>query len=750
MKKIIKIFDRYSFLFIISIFVIVNLWFNYNSYWKVILDRSKTMIGIGEVQQSEWGMEKIYQKLLHKENPFSPIKEILYPFGLDIVASDPGMAFYFILFRPFFSTHQTLLLIVVIGILFANIGMYLLIRKLGLNRLISFFIGLSYGYMTFLLPRAGHVGFIASIFLFPWFYLMLISFVKSKHINHKILSSIGIAFFFTLSFWFNMYYFIILLLSLLFLSFYFFIIERKKLLESLLNNWLYLLLIVTIIIIFLFPTLTTFYEMSMFSEAPKPLGWAGAIDFSSDFFGFFVPSIYNYYYGKIVTFLIKDIEFAKGIFENFTYPGIIILLSYFFLILYLKKLSKQLKNIFVPYFATSIAFLILTLGPFLHIFGRWTLNLEGVPVVFPLPFIFLHYVPFLGNIRAPGRLIVGFIFFAYIVCAYIIEFFLKNKSNKFKIVFFFIFFVLIVIDQRPMILPLVPINQEQNKIFKIVGDDFVKSSLLEIPFSVRDGLTYFGDYSAVSLTFKEPIHKKSIIGGYAGRIPDYIKEYYHQNPFIGYLGRIIDGDISINPYMMGTDLTIWKTLNKNESLKTIDFLDIKYIVVNDDKSYLSQINAVLKDLGYERRIKENNLSLWEKKLEQKEFKEINLKESGDNVFLGLGWYPIENDFRWVDKKSSVMFKIQTPRKYTLKLRMAAFNEDQNMTIYLNKKKVAKINISGAMREYSVPINLKFEKGINTIYFIFEKYYIPSKVIQGSLDERKLSAKFNKIWLTNQK
>ena len=71
-----------------------------------------------------------------------------------------------------------------------------------------------------------------------------------------------------------------------------------------------------------------------------------------------------------------------------------------------------------------------------------------------------------------------------------------------------------------------------------------------------------------------------------------------------------------------------------------------------------------------------------------------------------------------------------------------------MTIYLNKKKVAKINISKKMKEYSVPINAGFETGINTVYFMFDKYYIPSEVIPGSTDERKLSGRFSKIWLTN--
>ena len=96
-----------------------------------------------------------------------------------------------------------------------------------------------------------------------------------------------------------------------------------------------------------------------------------------------------------------------------------------------------------------------------------------------------------------------------------------------------------------------------------------------------------------------------------------------------------------------------------------------------------------------------------------------------------------------------MFKIQKTGKYLLNFETAAFYKDQSVTVYLNKENVAKINISTKMREYSIPITTKFEEGINTVYFMFDKYYLPSGIIPGSLDERRLSGKFSKIWLVNQ-
>ena len=136
--------------------------------------------------------------------------------------------------------------------------------------------------------------------------------------------------------------------------------------------------------------------------------------------------------------------------------------------------------------------------------------------------------------------------------------------------------------------------------------------------------------------------------------------------------------------------------------------------------------------------------------EDKDFLSVILGNENDVNFLGMGWHNREGNFRWVEKRSFVMFKSTKQKKYKLHFKVAAFNADQSVTIYLNKKKITKINISTQMTEYSIPIDTKLETGINTVYFMFDKYYRPADVIIGSLDERKISAKFFNIYLTGIK
>ena len=753
-----KLTGHFSWILIIAGYMIINVIFNYRVYWhQLINDLSKTGAVWGEVQAYGWLTNKFYQAIISGQNPFGLIKGIFYPFNFHLGLTDAANGFFFLFLRPFFSVHQSMSIIVAFSLLFANIGMYLLLRTLKFDKLTSFFIGLSYGYMTFLMPRGGHLNYWC-IYLFPWFYYCSINLLTNKSEFKKIIFSIGVALFFVLTLWLNFYYFVILLISIFSFAGYFLILKTKIFFIKIKNLWKHFVLIGLLTLFLLIPWLKGLYEVFIFDQVPTTQGWGGAIEFSSDLFNYFLPSEYGYLVTKF-PILLKPFSLflklytpnARSIFENFTYPGIIILFSYFVLIFLYKKFDKKTKEDIKPFLFISVVFFILTLGPFLHVFGHWTLTVdEGIKIVIPLPYIILHYIPFLNNIRVPGRLIVGFIFFAYIVCAYLISFFLKNKSTHFKTIFFIIFFVVFIIDQRVTDNIFPPPQIYPNKIYQKIKSDKADVSVMEIPFTVRDGFTYFGDGNAIGMTVGELIHEKPVIGGYMGRVSDYKKNYYRLNPFTGYIGRLIDGGLKNNPIIDQNDLPNWAKIDTEKSKDIVNFLNLKYIIIDDKREYTATLSAVLKEIGFNKEKNDESYSLWTRPVEEIDVLNIEMSDSENVTYLGMGWHNPEGDFRWVEKRSFVMFKTTKQKKYNLNFKASTFNKDQFVTIYLNKKKVAKINISTTIKEYSVPINTKLEEGINKIYFMFDEYYRPIDVIPGSLDERRLSAKFIKIWLVEQK
>jgi len=738
-------------------YILISLFFNGNLFWsELFFDHSKVGAIHGEVLAYQWPVEKFYQQLIHFQNPFGVTKEFLYPFGLHLSLVDAGSGFYFTILRPFLSTYQSMAILVALSLIFANIGMYLLLRKLGFEKILSFILGAAYGYMTFLMPRGGHLSY-WWIYLFPWFYYFILKFLKENKVNIRVLSTIGASVFFVMTLWSNAYYFIILLISIASILVYFFISKRETLFEQVKKFWRYILLFSATTFIFLIPWLFTIYDQVMFDQIPITRGWGGAIQFSSDLFNYFLPSGYGHYMTKypILTkpfglFLKLYSPSARQIFENFTYPGLIIIASFIYLIFIYKKQTKKFKNRINPYLITSLVFLILTLGPFLHVFGHWGLTVdEGIRIVIPLPYILLHYIPFLNNIRVPGRLIVGFIFFAYIVSAYLITYFLKNKTKKFKTLFFIALFLLFIFDHRYYVdMSVLSSKQYPYNIYKTIENDRESSTVMEIPFVIRDGFTYFGDISAFDMIVGETYHHKPVIGGYTGRVSDYKRMYYMKNPLLGYFGRLIGGDLKENPVTNMEDPLVWQNIDLEDSKNSIEFLDIKYVIINSDMKYTATVSSVLKNLGYNKKQIDYNYSLWERDLENKEFLNIDLNNNLSNTLLGFGWYDIENDFRWADRRSSGMFKLQNPRDFILNFKANSFYKDNLVAIYANKKKVSKVLISANKnKSYEVLINKDdLNKGINTFYFIFDKVYYPKNVISGSMDERKISAKFYNIFL----
>lgn len=755
-KKIIRhinIFSfitRHSWFFVLAGFVVVNLLFNYKFFWhQLIVDTSLKGGVFGETQIYEWGMNHLYKSLVAGYNPFGTTTSVFYPFGIDFTTNDYGFGFFFVFFRPFLSIHQSFYVILPLSLLAANIGMYKLLRLLRIDRSISFLIGLAYGYMTFLTVRLGHANYFA-IYVFPWFYYFLLLFFKLSQRWTKTAATLGVSFIFVTTIWLNMYFFIILILSLFSMGIYMMLTNIRLVFTQIKKNYWYGLLFIFFSLVMLSPWLRVLYDIAKFDEPPQSRGWGGAIEYSSDLFGFFIPSTYNYYYGPLVKRLISNVQFARGIFENFTYPGVIILASYGFYFLFKRQIPQKINRTLRPYVIASFVFLILTLGPFLHVLGRWGLAVEGGNrIAVPLPYFIMHYVPFLANIRAPGRLIVGFIFFAYIVVAYMLSYFLRNKSLFVKYLFFIVIFIIFIIDHRypDNITP--EVTHYPYTLYKTIGQDVQDVSVLDIPFAVRDGFTYFGDINGfTTLAVGQPYHQKYSLGGYFGRVSRFKIRYYQDNPFLGFLGRVIDPDLVKSPRTDLSDLANWRVPNRELSKDVINFLDIKYIVTDDKRPYTATLSAFFAELGYENKKQDGSFSLWEREPEKIEYLDIDIGAPGDSTYLGMGWNVSEKGTRWLYGRGSVMFRVLTPRAFNLQFMAASFYRAQKVTVYVNKQRIARIRMETRMKQYSVPVPPGYvNTGINTVFFVFEKMYRPFDVMSGSTDMRYLSAKFNNVQLS---
>jgi len=746
-KKLHRSCQKYPFVFILLGYFLVNIFFMHSFWNELIFDNSKVGARYGEVFSVEFTMDKVYQNIINGRNPFAYSNALLYPFGTNFLSTDSGNGFFFVFLRPFLSEHQSLSVLVASGLIFANLGMYLLLRKLGFDKFISFLIGLAYGNMTFLMARVGHLTYMP-IYVFPWFFYSGYSILRERQTSKKIVFTLLASLFLVLSLYLNQYYFVMLALSIGLIIGYYLFFDRKYLFSSFISNWKYLICWLVFTSILLYPWVVILLQTIKFEELPAANGWGGAIQFSSDLFNFFIPGTYSYFLNPIAVFLATRFKFASGIFENFTYPGIIIIFSFITLfILKLKnKLPYKLYLSIKPYLFVAVIFLVLTLGPFLHVFGKWGITVdEGIRIVFPLPYIVFHYIPFLANIRVPGRLIVGFIFFAYIVCAYLIDYFLRNKSSNFKKSFLALFLLVFFIDHY------FSVNTPSrsffpNKLYEEIKKDPSKITVMEVPSTVRDGFTYLGNPDALGFIVGQLKHGKPVLGGYFGRVPYFKVDYYKRNPFLGYTGRLMDPDLKNNGSLDKTDIEVWKSIDLEKSSDAINFLDLKYFLLDEQEPYVATLSSVLQNLGFSKKMNEENYSLWQRIPEKTEFLSVDIGSKKDDMYLGMGWGLRESGFRWAGKKSSILFKLNNPRKFILNFQASAFYNKQEVKIYVNKKEIAKVTVPTHLEKFSIPINQELTEGINFIHFIFPSSYRPSAVIPSNNDNRNLSARFTHVSL----
>jgi hypothetical protein len=242
------------------------------------------------------------------------------------------------------------------------------------------------------------------------------------------------------------------------------------------------------------------------------------------------------------------------------------------------------------------------------------------------------------------------------------------------------------------------------------------------------------------MTIGQSYYQRPFIGGYSGRMPDYVKEYYQNNPMIGYLGRVLDKDIKNNPNIIQKDLINWQEPDLSKSIDTVDFLDIKYIIVNNKKITNNKIIEYVSNLGYRKVYSDTSSSLYSRQPRKKDFLDIDVSATESALLLGMGWNPREEGYRWANRRSSIMFKVTNPKNMILHFISNTFNAKQPVSIYINKKKVGSLLTSPGMKGYQIEIKKELIlSGINKVYFIYKYAYRPSDIIKGSLDLRKLSS-----------
>lgn len=738
-----------SLVLISSIFIFFNVFFNYN-LWSELFENNVT---VSDNIITEYLVETSYQNILHFKNPYIA-KTILYPFTINFSMNDSSSAFVlpFFLLRPFLDPHKSIILITLVGFFLNNVLMYLLMRKFKINKILSALMSLVFGYMPFFSHRIqGHYSYIHAYF-FPLIFILILNLIENHNLKKKALLGIGLGISLSLLILTNLYYFFIVLFGIVFYLLFYFYKNRQLLINTLKDNVKYFSIAFFIFFVVLIPWIPQVFQLMYFDGFEKQVGFAGSPILSADVISFLTPSEYNPIYKGIFSSLPTSINivakyqrFFFSSWERFAYPGVIILSVYVLIIFFKKKLRAVFLKKIQPHFLISLVFALLSMGPFFKIFNRWALPLgDGISFVLPLPFIILHYFPILNSLRAPMRFNPGFVFLATIVSAFVINYFLNKINSKNKKYFFYtIIFIIFIFDQGYNI-PSKISDVVPNLLYKEIRKEKDNSTVLEIPFTVRDGFKYLGFVHSIGLMNGPLIYERPVIGGYLARLNTGIFSYYENLPFLGYILKITDKG-NYNPTTeKPKPLTIFSyPANIESAKKEVDFLNIKYIILKNNEKYSENIKDLIKKIDFVNKSTGDGYDLYtNKKTNNESFESVNFGSIDDSLYIAGGFSSREDGYRWAQGGLAKVFvKTNNTNNRKLIFEALSFYKPQKIRVYINKRYVGEKEISIERNKYIIDINGKLDQGINTIYFKFTKSYTPSKLWSHDQDTRDLAVKF---------
>jgi len=734
---------KLKFLLIISIFLLINFIFNFQTFKDLINTQFFGKTYVSDYTMTEYILENLR---LTSTKLFYPYKINLSAFGIG-----PNIfILFYLLFRLFLNPTASVMMIGLSSFWISSFLMFFMLRKMKIDIFIAFIVSLVFSYMPFLSYQIIAQFLYTMIYFFPILFLLAHYFITNKNKNTKLLVTVLFGIILGSLFYTNLYYFLMSVLAMVFYVIYYFLENRKLLLVFIANNIKFFLLVGVVLSFFILPWIYQMKKNSMLDGTLSTPGFGGATVLSADLINFITPSEYNPIYKFFVNFLtdrsIIFVKYAKFFFNNvnrFAYPGIIILGTYLYIFFFRKKLIFNVWKKIKPHLFVSLFFALIILGPFLKVMNRWTIPLEdGLSLLIPLPFLLLHYLPQFNNIRAPARFAPIFVFFALIMVAYVLNNIFLKLNKKGKVIFITFLFLIFLFDQFYSIPPRVSVTLP-NFIYSYIKKDREKVSVMEIPFTVRDGMEYIGFVYAVSSMKGIQTHDKPIIGGYLPRINSYIFDYYRGLPFIHYLSQIIDKGnydpdkekpraLNIFPYEDSLNLA------KQE----IEFLDIKYILLKNDEKYTKNIKELIEKIGFVNKLKDGKYDLFERQIGNENFEMINFGTVNDNLFTAAGFSFREDGFRWAQGKlAKVFIKANNIKKQKLIFEGLSFYQPQKIKVYINRQYIGEKEISIKKQKYIFDIKGKLELGINTVYFQFSKSYTPAKLWTYDKDIRDLSVKF---------
>jgi hypothetical protein len=607
----------------------------------------------------------------------------------------------------------------------AGYGMYLLGRYLFQDRLIAAFCGYVFMFSSYRMMHAlEHLPLVMPSFLIPLFALWLFKAVDEPTTKHWVFcalvlaASAGISWYCTVS-------------LLIYLAIFALCFARRHWSRIRIQGHLGSLAVAMLV---LAVTASPFVLPLLISPARDSIVTRQLTEssvYSADLLAFFMPGPRNPVFGRLVEPIYE--RFTGNPYEQTVYLGYILLaLSVFGAFRSAGDKARFFRVVAVIYF-------VLALGPFLHVAGRYQFPLGGEVVSIPLPYLLLHYIPFVNGVRVPSRFTEVLIFALAALAGYGLSAIRARLATpRWRAALIGVLLLGVTIESAAAPIPL--ISGHAPRVYSEIAAPRESFMVLELPL----------DWRIIKYHYYQTIHEQRMLVGHPVRLREKYATYPAGLPLI--------------PLLRDPKLLLERPAPNDahrDAERLAAFFGVRYVIIHGeylDRPVFEELDRFVADhfTHVGRRVDgsvvmytlkpESHATLWP------EDYRIDFGAPDRTFALLTGWAGTEPWGQWSnDRESSIYLHLEDLADRVLQMRLQPMaypgSTRQTVAVHVNGTPHGRLTLEPEWAQYelALPASL-FRPGLNEVTFRYGYAIAPTKVIPGSADTRTLAVAFDYVAL----
>jgi len=300
-----------------------------------------------------------------------------------------------------------------------------------------------------------------------------------------------------------------------------------------------------------------------------------------------------------------------------------------------------------------------------------------------------------------------------------------------------------------MLAPFSIIYMPDYRIYHEIARDADEYTLLEVPVGPASGFGEFG--TAPDLEYYSHIHHKRILNGIVSRVPSDYMSKYERSPLLRGLTGLYD--------MPALDVAARELADK------LNRWDMRYVLVHRDRLEKERAPGIIAFLNVQPELclvdaegdllAYRRINTWadcprpEMSALPTRTSGVTLGQSGDERYVGPGWYDVENiggpQGRWAGGMLTSTLRLLLPKQsLRVSFNALAYPPDQSVTVRVNGQPVAHFELTEAWQVYQfdLPAGALPDTGPALIELVHAKLLSANQHTNGqSPDKRPLGAAY---------